>query len=184
MSKRVLIVALIISAAINVGAVLTLSYYWLEERSFKRAIPSRSMPEGDRWRRSFLRHKLNLTEEQTNAIDVKHQEMMSSISPLRHELLVRRRELMSLLRETELNKARAGTLLREIASLQTKVDSQVFENLCQIRDILTPEQQKRFFVLLEERQRYPMGMGPPPWEEHFKRKMKNSGDRRRGGGRE
>lgn len=176
MSKRVLLIVVIISVTINLAAVLTFSYYRLQERSFRREMTSRRIAEGDRRKRRFLQHELNLTEEQIEAVDSKHQEMTSNMARLRHELLVKRRELMSLLRETELDKARAGILLREIASLQTEVDSQVFENLSQMKDILTPEQQRQFFMLLEERQGHPTGLGPPPWEGHFERRMKDPGE--------
>ena len=175
MSKRFLIIAFIISVAINLAAVLTFGYYWWEERSFRRGIASRWVSKGPDWRGSPLRNRLNLTQEQIEAINARHEEMRSRMLPLMDKLFMKRKELMALLRETELDKARVNTLVREIASLQTNVDSKVFENLCQIRDILTPEQQKQFFMLFEERQLFPMGMRRPPWEEHPEQRMKDRG---------
>jgi len=65
------------------------------------------------------------------------------------------------------------TIQRQIATLQFKADSQVFENLCKIKDILTPEQQEQFFTLFEKRQLYPRGMPRSPVEEHSERRMNN-----------
>jgi Spy/CpxP family protein refolding chaperone len=172
MSKKLLVIALIISAAINLAAVITFGYYWWEARSFRRGIPSMRAAEGPDWRGSPLRHRLNLTQEQIEAINAKHEEMRSKMLPLMDELFMKRKELMALLREAELDRARVDALLEEIASLQAKVDLQVFENLYQIRDTLTPEQQRQFFMLYE-RQLFPMGMGmrPPFREEHPERMM-------------
>ena len=157
-------------------ALFTFSFYWLERRSFKRGITPRRISEKYDWRRSALPRRLNLTEEQTEAINKQHEEMDSKMLPLIDELFRKRRELMTLLCDTLLDRARTDTLLSEIASLQFKVDSQVFENLCQIKDILTPEQQEQFFMLFEKRQLYQKGMRQPLLKEHFKRGMN---DRRR-----
>ena len=119
--------------------------------------------------------ELNLTEEQTEAINKQHEEMDSKMHPLIDELFKKRSELMTLLCDTLPDRARTDTLLREIASLQFKVDSQVFVNLRQIRDILTPEQQKRLFTLFEKRRLYPGGMTLSPVEKHFERKIHDRG---------
>ena len=93
--------------------------------------------------------------------------------PLMEELSEKRIELMTSLRDSEINEARADTLQRQIATLQFKADSQIFENLCQIKDILTPEQQEQFFTLFEKRQLYQKRMYRPPLEEHFKQRTNN-----------
>lgn len=176
MSKRFLTIALTISVAINLTAISTFTFYWWKARSFKRHITSSHMPERYGWRRSPLRRKLNLTEDQIEAINKQHEEMRARMIPLMEELSEKRIKLMTSLRDSEINEARADTLQRQIATLQFKADSQVFENLCQIKDILTPEQQEQFFTLFEKRQLYQKGMRQPLLKEHFKRNMN---DRRR-----
>ncbi len=181
MSKRFLVVLLIISVVINLAAVFTFGYYWWEERGSRRSFASRWPGRGPGWRGSHLIDKLSLTEEQIEVIDRRHEEMRSEMALLMTELFKKRKELMMLLREAEPDKARAGTLLRKIASLQTKVDSHVFESLCEMKDILTPLQKEQFLILLEERHSYPRGMHHPSWEELPGRMMK-SPDRKRGDG--
>ncbi len=170
MNKRFLIIALTISIAINLAALFTIGFYWWERRSFKRGITPRRVSERYDWRRSPLSRRLNLTEEQIEVINKQHEEMRSKMLPLTDELFKKRRELTTLLWEAPPDRERTDTLQREIASLQFKVDSQVFENLCQIKDILTPEQQKQFFKLFEKRQLYPRGMRRPPLGKRSKQK--------------
>lgn len=173
MSKRFLTIALIISIAINLTAISTFTYYCWKARSFKKHITSRHVSEKYGWRKSPLRRRLNLTEDQIDAINKQHEEMRARMIPLMEELSEKRIELMTSLRDSEINEARADTLQRQIATLQFKADSQVFENLCQIKDILTPEQQEQFFTLFEKRQLYQKGMYQPPLEEHFEWRTNN-----------
>ncbi len=175
MSKRSLIIVLVISVAINLAAILTFGYHWREGRSYKRDITLRRIDKGRDLRGSLLRQKLNLTEEQMDAINAMHEEMRPKILSLRKKMFTKREELMALLREAEPNKARADSLVKEIASLQAEVEARVFENLCQMRDILTPEQQKQFLQLYERRL-HPEGMRPLPPEKRPERRMQ---DRRR-----
>ena len=175
MSKRSLIIILVISVAINLAAILTFGYHWWEARSYKREITSRRIDRRRDLRGSLLRHRLNLTEGQMDAINAMHEEMRPKMLSLREKLFTKREELIALLRETKPNKARADSLVKEIASLQAEVEARVFENLCQMRDILTPEQQKQFLQLCERRL-HPGGMRPLPPEKRPERRMQ---DRRR-----
>lgn len=177
MSKRSLIIILVISVAINLAAILTFGYHWWERRSCKREITSRWIDKGRDLRRSLLRQRLNLTEEQMEAINALHEEMRPKMLSLKEKLFTKREKLISLLRETEPNKARADSLIKEIASLQAEAEAQFFENLCQMRDVLTPEQQKQFLQLYERRL-HPRGMHLPSLEERPEQGMQ---DRRRPG---
>lgn len=177
MSKRSLIIVLVISVAINLAAVLTFGYHWWEARSYRREIAPRWIDRGPDLRRSLLRQKLDLTGEQMDSLNVMHKEMRSKMLSLRKKMFTKREKLMALLRETEPNKSRADTLLGDIASLQTELEAQVFEHLCQMKDILTPEQQKQF-IRLYERRSHPRGMHLPSLEERPEQGMQ---DRRRPG---
>ena len=179
MSKRALIIILVISVAINLAAILTFGYHWWETWSYRREITSRGIDRRRDLRGSLLRHRLNLTEEQIDAINAVHEEMRSKMLSLRGKLFTKREELIALLGETEPNKARADSLIKEIASLQAEVEARVFENLYQMRDILTPEQQKQFLQLYERRL-HPEGMRPPPPEELPGQRMQDRGRPERG----
>jgi len=176
MILKILVVVLIVSVVINLAAVLTFGFYWWNEGGPKRGIPPRGMEEGPDWRASRLGHRLNLTEEQIKTMDAGREEMRSKTSALRGKLSEKRKELTALLRESELDRARADALFEEIATLQTELEVLAFEKLRDISKILTPEQREQFLELYERRLR----MRPGSREGRPERRMED----RRGRGRE
>jgi Spy/CpxP family protein refolding chaperone len=74
--------------------------------------------------------------------------MRSAMGPLREELFKKRQELMSLLREEDLNRTQADMLIEQIAELQVRHDAQIFDRLLMMKRILTPEQQQRLGALM------------------------------------
>lgn len=179
MSKRTLVIILVISVSINLAAILTFGYHWWEVRNFRREMPPRWIDRGPNLRRGLLKHRLDLTEEQIDAINARREEMRPKMRSLRKKMLTKREELSRLMRETEPNREKADSLIREIASLRAEVETRVFESLCQMRNILTPEQQKQFIRLYERRLR-PEGMPPPPPEEPPGQGMQGRGRPERG----
>jgi Spy/CpxP family protein refolding chaperone len=166
MSKKFLIIVLAISVAINLVAVFTLGYYWWEMRSHRRGSMPQWMGRLHGWHMSPLRHELNLTEEQIEALNKNQEEMKLKMLPFRHELFTKRQELMELLRESESNKEKADSLFKEIVTLQIEVEARVFDNLWFVRSILTPEQRGKLEALIHgifEEHRPPE---PPPRQRY------------------
>lgn len=176
MILKILVVVLIVSVVINLAAVLTFGFYWWNEGSPKRDVSQRGMAEGPDWRASRLGHRLNLTDEQIKAMDAGREEMRSKTSSLQRKLSEKRKELTALLREPELDRARADALFKEIATLQTELEVLAFEKLREVSKILTPEQREQFLELYERRLR----MRPGSREGRLPRGM----GERRGRGRE
>lgn len=150
MSRKLLVIILLISVAINLAAVFAIGFYWREVRSHKRDIQPRRIERIQDWHESPLRRELNLTEDQLKALSKNQQEMRQKMLPYRQELFIKRKELMELLKKTESNKAQADSLFKEIAALQMELETHVFENLWRIRSMLTPEQRERFEALFHE----------------------------------
>jgi len=162
MSRKLLIIALIISVAINLAAVFTIGFYWREVRSHKRDIRPRWTERVHDWHESPLRRELNLTEEQLEVLNRYQQEMRQKMLPYRQELFTKRKELMELLKETEPNKERADSLFREIVSLQMELEAHIFDNLWYLRSMLTPEQRERLETLFHELFEKRRPPEPPP----------------------
>jgi Spy/CpxP family protein refolding chaperone len=164
-SKKLLIVVLAVSVTINLVAVFTLGYYWWEIRSHKRDFGPPWMERGHDWRESPLKDKLDLTKEQIEAMNKVQQDLRTKTSPYREKLTLKRKEVMDLLKETEPNKAKADSLFKEIVGLQIELETHVFENLWQMRSILTPEQTRKLEMLMHshfEAHRPPeLPPGPP-----------------------
>ncbi len=150
MSKRILIIILLISVAINLAAVFTIGFYWWEARSHKRDMrPPWGVNTHD-WQASPLSDKLDLTEEQIQALNKNQQEMRQKMLPYRQELFAKRKELMELLKETEPNREKADSLFREVVALQMELEGHIFDNLWYVRSILTPTQREKLEALMHE----------------------------------
>jgi len=156
MKTKILVIALTVSAAINL-LVLGMVIYsvWLR-KEFGPPVP------GPR-----LEKLLNLSPEQRDRIRAMREVMAMETEPIRKELDAKRLEILKLLKEPEVNKIQGDSLLAEIANLQVQLELRQVESAIAIRDMLTPEQRKLFFRHMEEefqrRCRHPM-MPPPPGE--------------------
>ena len=162
MSKKAITIILIISVAINLVAIFTIGYNWSKVRYYRRDISPMWIDKGHDFGRSILRHKLDLTEDQIDVLNTRHEEMRPKMLSIREELFSKRKELLTLLREPEPNRAKADSIIRDIVSMQIGMEKEVFEHLCQIKDVFTPEQQERFSTLFEQRLLHPGGMHRPP----------------------
>jgi Spy/CpxP family protein refolding chaperone len=149
MDKRVLVIILAISVAINAATLFTFGYFWWVRHSDPRRQELLRRPHMMHdWQHTRLAVDLDLSENQIEEIMKINEDMRNSMWPMREELFKKRRELMSLLKDSEPDRRRADSLLKEIAALQVQHDEQMFDRLVRIRNILTPEQQEQLGGLL------------------------------------
>ena len=146
MSKKVILIILIVSVAINLATVVTFVYFWASERKPQPHLGHR-FPE---WQKNHLEKELQLKQEQIKEMQKVHEEIRVNTEPIRQEMVNRRRELMMLLQEQEVDKERIKQLIKEIAQIQAEHDMRIFQGILEIKDMLTPEQRGRFHVLLHE----------------------------------
>jgi Spy/CpxP family protein refolding chaperone len=163
MKQKVLVIALVASVALNVGALVAFAY--------RRATLPRPPEPPER-----MAEELGLTEEQRDAMREQHEKAVKEMEPLRRELHRKRGEVLELLKEPEVDAAKRDRLFAEIAALQMKLELSAFENMCQTKDILAPEQQERFISHVEERFRHRQehfgrGPGRSPHGREFERGM-------------
>jgi len=180
--SKTLILLLVFSLAVNLAAVITFSYYWWSEEN-----PTEGQGRGRGWtardpdmRSDLLRRRLELTEEQAEAVGREREMMMKQMLSIRRQSSEKRRELMGLLEAQELDRGKADSLLEEIAALQVDIEKLTFEHLAKMRELLTPEQQRHLLQMLERRL-HTGGAGHPLLEERLESRMK--GRPRRGGKR-
>jgi Spy/CpxP family protein refolding chaperone len=147
MKQKILIIALVVSVALNVGALATFVYR------------SATMPQPPR-PPCPLALELDLTDEQRDKMRARREKTFEEMEPLRRELHVKRGEVLALLKEPEVDVAQRDRLFAEIADLQMKMELLTFENMNETGDMLRPEQRERFVELVEERFRR---------KEHFER---------------
>jgi Spy/CpxP family protein refolding chaperone len=141
MKQKILIIALVASVALNVGAVATFVY----RCSVKKEIGRPPRP---------LARTLDLTDEQRETMRARRERTFEEMEPLRRELRRKRGEVLALLKEPEVDAARREKLFAEIADLQMRLELRAFENMCEMKRMLRPEQQERFVKHVEERFRH------------------------------
>lgn len=164
MKQKILIIALVVSVALNVGALATFVY-----RSVTKPAPPGPLRP--------LARELDLTDEQREAMRARRERAFEEMEPLRRELHRKRGEVLALLKEPEVEAARRDKLFAEIADLQMQLELKAFENMCETRDLLRPEQRERFVGHIEERFRhkhehFARGRVRDPGGYSFERKMK------------
>jgi Spy/CpxP family protein refolding chaperone len=138
MKQKVLVIALVASVALNVGALVTFAY--------RRATCPKPPEPPDR-----MAEELGLTDEQRDAMREQHRKAIEEMEPLRRELHRKRGEVLELLKESEVDVAKRDRLFAEIADLQMRMELAAFENMYETKNMLPPEQRERFVAHVEER---------------------------------
>lgn len=169
MDKKVLVVILVISVAINAATMFTLGYFWwtrhgdVDQKTLVH--PPRMMHD---WQQTRMAKELGLSHQQIEEMRKANEEMRIAMQPLREELFKKRQELMSLLRDEEMDRAKADLLIEQIAGLQAEHDAQIFDRLLVMKSILTPEQRQRLGTLMHAllESGRPPGMPEAPVHPH------------------
>ncbi len=144
-TKVIIILLLIISLGINIGLLIRLTH----QKALPRRITKYDIRHG--WRKGGLRHHLNLNENQLKAMEAVNESTFTRMDALRETLELKRRELISILKESEPDNSKIQRLLKEIADLQTRMELNLTENILAIKKVLTAEQQEQFFELFQRR---------------------------------
>jgi Spy/CpxP family protein refolding chaperone len=163
MRQKILIIALVVSVALNVGALAMFAYR-------RATMPKPLEPPGR------LAEELGLTDEQRETMREQRKKSFKEMEPLRREMNRKRSEVLALLEKPEVDVARRDRLFAEIAELQMRMELLAFENMRETRDTLRPGQRERFLELVEERFRhkhehFPRGPGHGPHGREFEPKM-------------
>ena len=142
MSNKVLVIILIVSVAINLATVVTLGFRWLSDT---RPTPFMHRPYERRAEvcHHILAREIGLEKAQVEQLNKMREEMSGIMQPIQREIMLRRHELISLLKQADPDTARAAELLKEISLLQTEHERRAFDVFMRVKEILTPEQQAR-----------------------------------------
>lgn len=111
----------------------------------------------------FLCHYLSLSESQKKKMESLDQTFYVRVEKIRTETGERRAELGELFEESSLNQEKIRVKVNEISSLQAEFLRETIIHMVEIRALLTPEQQAKFFSLIKKR----LYRGRP-WMRHKK----------------
>ena len=170
MDRKVLVILLVVSVAINLATMFSFGYFWWTSHTRENMFPSppHVMPD---WRQARMSRELGLSNQQIEQMKIANEEIRRIMQPLRNEMFEKRRELMSLLREDNVDREKADTLIAQIAALQAEHDAKIFDHLQTMKSILTPEQRQKLgtlmHALLEEERPPELPHRPGPAPHHF-----------------
>jgi len=145
MKSKVIILLLIISLGINIGLIVRLTL----QRPMVKRFEERDIRHG--WRQGGLRHRLDLNENQLKAIEAMHETTFVKMDVIRETLELKREELINIIKESQPDKAKIQTLIKEIANMQAQIELGFTENILMMKKVLTPEQQQQFFDVFKRR---------------------------------
>ncbi len=155
MRSKWLTLILILSLAINAAVLATMGYHYYVNASTPSQAPCPIFP-----RDSHLYQSLGLSKRQLAEIEPLAQKFHSRLGELAAAMEGKKETLLDLLQKDD--PASIETLREEMAGIQDEIQREVITHIGQIKHILNPEQQKRFFQLM----RQSMTGGQSPLSQH------------------
>jgi Spy/CpxP family protein refolding chaperone len=144
MRPKWLILILILSLAINAGVLVFMGYHYYVNASTPSTAPCPISP-GD----SHLYQSLGLSKSQLSRMEPVAQKFHSHLGKLGAAMEGKRELLLDLLAKDR-DPASIENLRREIANIQDEIQREVITHITELKKILDPDQQQRFFDLMRQ----------------------------------
>lgn len=143
MKKTWVIWILGILIAVNIAALVTIGYHRFCRYGERHH-------ENRHAQQDFLHGELSLSDDQAEQMKRLKEALISNMKPIRAALRAKREQLVQLLMATEPDHSKIDVLVSEIDSLQSKLQKQVIDHLLQQKQILTDQQQEKFFSVIKD----------------------------------
>jgi Spy/CpxP family protein refolding chaperone len=153
MKSKWLIFVLVLSLAINAAVLATTGYHYYLSASAKTSAPCPMSP-GD----SHLYQSLGLSKTQLAKIAPMARKFHGRIAELGAAMEEKKENFITLLQENG-NPVKIENLRKEMAGVQDEIQKEVILHITEVKRILDPDQQRRFFDLM----RQSMTRGQSPW---------------------
>jgi Spy/CpxP family protein refolding chaperone len=151
MTRRTLVILLVISVGINLGIIGTFAYnYFKFKAGFERG------PEG---LSSWFEERFDLSPEQAEKVDEIINSDRETMDDLRMRIDDKTEELAALLDEDDPDREAIEDVISELSSLHYEMETRVVENMLEIRSVLTPEQAEEFNEDIGRHLHPPKGIG-------------------------
>jgi Spy/CpxP family protein refolding chaperone len=157
MRSKWLTTVLILSLAINAGVFISMGYHYYVNASTPSTAPCPMSP-GD----GHLYQSLGLSKGQLAKIDPIAQKFHARIAELGAAMEGKRELLVDLLAKGG-DPASIESLRKEMAGIQDDIQKEVIAHITELKKILDPDQQQRFFNLM----RQSMARAQSPWSQNF-----------------
>ena len=144
MKSKWLTIVLVLSLAINAGVLATMGYHYYVNASTPSTAPCPMSP-GD----SHLYQSLGLSNAQLAKIDPLAQKFHGRLAELGGAMEEKKGLLVALLQKDS-DPVKIENLRKEMASIQDEIQKEVITHITELKEILDPNQQQRFFDLMRQ----------------------------------
>jgi Spy/CpxP family protein refolding chaperone len=144
MKSKWLTVVLVLSLAINAGVFLSMGYHYYVNASTSSTAPCPMSP-GD----SHLYQSLGLSDAQLAKIDPLAQKFHGRLAELGAVMEEKKETFITLLQENG-DSVKIENLRKEMAGIQDEIQKEVITHITELKKILDPDQQQRFFNLMRQ----------------------------------
>ena len=144
MKSKWLTVVLVLSLAINAGVFLSMGYHYYMNASTSSTAPCPMSP-GD----SHLYQSLGLSDAQLAGIDPLAQKFHGRVAELGVVMEEKKETFITLLQENG-DPVKIENLRKEMAGAQDEIQKEVIMHITEVKRILDPDQQRRFFDLMRQ----------------------------------
>jgi Spy/CpxP family protein refolding chaperone len=153
MKSKWLTVVLVLSLAINAGVLVSMGYHYYFSASTKTLAPCPMSP-GD----SHLYQSLGLSNLQLAKMEPLAQKFHGRLAELGSAMKEKKETLIDLLQKDS-DPASIEALRKEMAGIQDEIQKEVITHITELKKMLDPDQQQRFFSLM----RQSMTRAQSPW---------------------
>jgi len=153
MKSKWLTIVLILSLAINAGVLVSMGYHYYFSTSTKTLAPCPMSP-GDR----HLYQSLGLSKVQLSKMEPLAQKFHARLAEL-GALMEEKKEILVTLLQKDSDPVSIENLRKEMAGIQDEIQKEVITHITELKKILDPDQQQRFFDLMRES----MTSAQSPW---------------------
>ncbi|MCY3774228.1 MAG: Spy/CpxP family protein refolding chaperone [Gemmatimonadetes bacterium] len=144
MKKKLIIWGVVLLTVINLASLATRAYHrWGDDERRGR--------ESRREARMSVTERLGLTEAQAEQVRTMRAELGERMTPYRDGYREKRDQLYDLLMAPDADRGEVDRIKAQMDSLQAEREAIVFEYILAHKDVLTPEQQTKFFAMIKER---------------------------------
>ncbi len=144
MKSKWLTVVLVLSLAINAGVFLTMGYHYYVNASTSSTAPCPMSP-GD----SHLYQSLGLSNVQLGKIDPLARRFHGRVAELGVVMEKKKETFITVLQENG-DPVKIENLRKEMAGIQDEIQKEVITHITELKKILDPDQQQRFFNLMRQ----------------------------------
>lgn len=145
MKKKLIILGILLLVIVNLSALATIGYHRCFGHGDKSPNETGYSEEG------YLCQQLSLSKSQAEKMKTLESFFHMQADKIDSTLLKKRSELVELLMVSKPDSEKISATLKDIESTQAELQKQVIYYLLKEKEILTPEQQKKFFSIIKQR---------------------------------